>query len=263
MQQQNVTLQPPVQQHHNKQLQLQQLSFHYGSHSILHEINLTLQPGQLMVLAGPSGCGKSSLLHLCAGLLPVAPTQLNNSFERSACLFQEPRLLPWKNTLDNLALGLKAQGENAASRRQKAIKMAQQLELPDSCLHQYPAQLSGGMQSRVALGRMLLTQPDLLLLDEPFAALDIGLKEKLYRQLLQYQRQHHAATLLITHDLAEAVMLADVIVVMQPDPGQIADIFYPAIPQPQRTADNRYQLYQQLLARPQVRKAFGLSEHYG
>lgn len=251
------------QQQSAKQLQLQQLSFHYDSQTILHEISLILKPDQLMVLVGPSGCGKSSLLHLCAGLLPVTDSQLYNSFERSACLFQEPRLLPWKNTLDNLALGLKAQGANSTTCRIKATEMAQQLELPEHCLQQYPAQLSGGMQSRVALGRMLLTQPDLLLLDEPFAALDIGLKEKLYHQLLQYQRQHHAATLLITHDLAEAVMLADVIVIMQPAPGEIADIFYPTIPQQQRTAESRYQLYQQLLARPQVRTAFGLSENYG
>lgn len=242
------------------ELLIKQLDFSYGLQQVLKNINLQLEAGETLALVGPSGCGKTTLLHLCAGLLPLDGTPIHSTFQRPGCLFQQPRLLPWKTTLDNLALGLKAQGVARQKRQVAAREMAQQLELDEQVLPLYPHQLSGGMQSRVALGRLLLTQPDLLLLDEPFSALDIGLKTTLYQKLLAYRKQHRPGTLLITHDLTEALYLADRLLLIAPGPGRIVDSFTPELPVEQRTQDQLYRMLQQLLARPKVRKVFELPE---
>src|SRR5690606_25624837 len=116
-------------------------------------------------LVGPSGCGKSTLLHLVAGLLIPSEGQIDNPYRNVACMFQQARLMPWKNTIDNIALGLKARGLPAAERRARATGLAHALGLDADDLHKFPQELSGGMQSRVALGRALAIEPDLLLLD--------------------------------------------------------------------------------------------------
>src|SRR5690606_532031 len=122
---------------------------------------------------------------------------------------QEPRLMPWKTALDNIALGLKALGIPKPVRRRRAAELGRRMGLSRDDLAKYPHELSGGMQSRVALARALATRPDLLLLDEPFAALDIGLKTELYELLSEQIERFNTAVLMITHDLMEAVRLAD------------------------------------------------------
>jgi NitT/TauT family transport system ATP-binding protein len=239
-------------------LQVRGVSHAFALHAVLEDIDLTLQAGRTLALVGPSGCGKTTLLHLCAGLLTRQQGQIHNSFERSAMMFQQPRLLPWKTARENIALGLKAAGVARAERLVRADRAGAAVELDAEALGQFPHQLSGGMQSRVALARALVLAPDLLLLDEPFAALDIGLKAQLHAWLLREQARSGLAMLMITHDLMEAVRLADAVLVMDSEPGRIAhrlDLDHPAL---QRDDAWVHHTTAQLLRSPGVRRCFGL-----
>lgn len=239
-------------------LQVQGVSHAFALHAVLQDIELTLQAGRTVALVGPSGCGKTTLLHLCAGLLTRQQGQIHNSFERSAMMFQQPRLLPWKTARENIALGLKAAGVARAERLASADRAGAAVELDAEALGLFPHQLSGGMQSRVALARALVLAPDLLLLDEPFAALDIGLKAQLHAWLLREQASSGLAMLMITHDLMEAVRLADAVLVMDSEPGRIAhrlDLDHPAL---QRDDAWVHHTTAQLLRSPGVRRCFGL-----
>ena len=239
-------------------LQATALEHHFGARQVLAPIDLALHPGQCVALVGPSGCGKTTLLHLCAGLLAVQEGALHNGFARTAVMFQQALLLPWLSTLDNIALGLKARGMPRAARQQQARAQAAALGLDALALRQYPHQLSGGMQSRAALARALVQSPDALLLDEPFAALDIGLKALMHR-LLQTQRvQRSLAVLMITHDVAEAVTLADTVLVMAAHPGRI--VWRLDLAQPPEQRGDAWVLRQTaaLLAQAPVRAAFDL-----
>ena len=239
-------------------LQATALEHHFGARQVLAPIDLALHPGQCVALVGPSGCGKTTLLHLCAGLLAVQEGALHNGFARTAVMFQQALLLPWLSTLDNIALGLKARGMPRAARQQQARAQAAALGWDALALRQYPHQLSGGMQSRAALARALVPSPDALLLDEPFAALDIGLKAHMHR-LLQTQRvQRSLAVLMITHDVAEAVTLADTVLVMAAQPGRIVWRLDVAQPPDQRSDEWVLRQTAALLAQPVVRQAFGL-----
>lgn len=239
-------------------LQATALEHRFGARQVLAPIDLSVRPGQCVALVGPSGCGKTTLLRLCAGLLAVQSGHLHNGFARTAVMFQQALLLPWLNTLDNIALGLKARRVPLAQRRQQARAQAAALGLDALALRQYPQQLSGGMQSRAALARALVPSPDALLLDEPFAALDIGLKAHMHR-LLQAQRvQRSLAVLMITHDVAEAVTLADTVLVMAAQPGRIVWRLDVAQPPDQRSDEWVLRQTAALLAQPVVRQAFGL-----
>ena len=201
-------------------LHIQGLSHAFGPRAVLEGIDLALPAGRTLALVGPSGSGKSTLLHLCAGLLAVREGRIANGFARTAMLFQQPHLLPWKSALDNIALGLQARGVARAERSAAARAMGRAMGLDELALAQFPPQLSGGMQSRAALARALVLQPELLLLDEPFSALDIGMKQQMHRLLLAEQARRPLAVLMITHDVMEAVALADRVVLIED--GQIA-----------------------------------------
>lgn len=234
------------------------LAHAYALRTVLEDITLELPAGRILALVGPSGCGKTTLLHLTAGLLTVQTGELCNGFARPATVFQQPRLLPWKTTRDNIALGLKAAGLRHAECQLRTTAAAEAVGLDAAALNQFPHQLSGGMQSRAALARALVLEPDLLLMDEPFSALDIGLKAQLHRLLLDHQHARQVAVLIITHDLTEAVRLADAILVMAPDPGRIVHRFELAQPAALRDDDFVHATTAQLLHAPAVRECFGL-----
>jgi len=230
----------------------------YALTEVLGGVGLALAPGGVLALVGPSGCGKTTLLHLCAGLLDLQAGRLENAFGNPALMFQQPRLLPWQTTADNIALGLRAQGMARADARERAHALGAVLGLYAEALTAYPHQLSGGMQSRAALARALVLEPDLLLMDEPFAALDIGLKAQLHRLLLRHQREKGTAVLMITHDLMEAVRLADTVLVMAAGPGRIVHLHTPQAPALARTDAMVYPETAELLRVPAVRAAFRL-----
>lgn len=143
-----------------RQLCVRGLGHSFGRDEVLADIDFCLREAEVLALVGPSGCGKTTLLHLAAGLLGVQSGAVELSFERSTFMFQQPRLLPWQSTLDNIALGLKAAGLGRAERQHRAHSMALQLGLAHRDLDKFPHQLSGGMQSRVAFARALVMEPD-------------------------------------------------------------------------------------------------------
>jgi len=202
-------------------LTLRGLSHRFAFRAVVKNIDLCVQAGECVALVGPSGCGKTTLLNVAGGLITPTEGHCYNGFVRTAMMFQEPRLLPWRRTLDNIALGLKACGMRRDERLHRAAALALDMGLSNEDFDQFPSALSGGMRSRVALARGFAIEPDLLLLDEAFSALDIGLKSELYRLLTTQQERHGCAVLMITHDLLEAVRLADRILVMSGSPGHI------------------------------------------
>ncbi|MER1968963.1 ATP-binding cassette domain-containing protein [Castellaniella sp. GW247-6E4] len=239
-------------------LNIERLTHRYGLTEVLSGIDLRLPAGQTLALVGPSGCGKSTLLHLVAGLLAPSEGRIDNPYRNVACMFQQARLMPWKNAIDNIALGLKARGMAASARRARAAALARTLGLGADDLRKFPQELSGGMQSRVALGRALAIEPDLLLLDEPFSALDVGLKLSLYRHLRGEIARRGTTVLMITHDLMEAVRLADRIVMMAADPGRVVHEL--PLDQVHALRDDAwvYQTTGRLMQAREVRLGFGL-----
>lgn len=232
----------------------------FGPTVVLEGIDLALRPGQTVALVGPSGCGKTTLLHLVAGLLPLRVGAITNRFASTACMFQQPRLLPWKTASENIALGLKARGMSRTQRALRALELGERLGLDAGDLAKFPYELSGGMQSRVALARALVLDPQLLLLDEPFSSLDIGLKTELYALLAEHQASRGMAVLMITHDLMEAVRLSDRILVMIAGPGRIARRLVLHDAYGRRDDAWVYRSTAALLQDPVVRESFGLPE---
>jgi NitT/TauT family transport system ATP-binding protein len=241
-----------------KYLSIENLYHKYGIVEVLNNINLDVRSGETVALVGQSGCGKSTLLHLIAGLLTCSEGRIRQPFERLACMFQSPRLLPWQSAQDNIAQGLKARGMGRQERHQAAQILASRLGLAQEDLLKYPHELSGGMQSRVSLARALIVEPELLLLDEPFSALDIGLKLELYQLLRQHVEHKRTTVIMITHDLMEAVRLADRILMMAPEPGRILAQYPLEQPHEQRDDAWIYQTSAKLLQEPLVRFGFEL-----
>ena len=196
----------------------------------LGPVDLTLSRGEFYAVVGPSGCGKSTLLEVIAGL--TAPTEGAVEFEGHAIagnvpdgvgvVFQEDASLPWLNVADNIAFGLRHAGVPAADKRARVQRALELMGLSDFAAA-YPAQLSGGMRQRVCIARTLVMQPRLILLDEPFGALDQQTRLLMGDELLRLWRETGATVFLITHALDEAAMLADRIGVMSARPGRLID----------------------------------------
>jgi len=248
-------------QGNNRTLSVEHVSYHFGPTEILRDVSFSLHSGKACALVGPSGCGKTTLLHLCAGLYDLTEGEIHNSFEITSFMFQQPRLLPWKNALDNVAIGLKARRIGKAERESAARQLGMAMGLTAEDMEKYPYELSGGMQQRVALARALVLEPDLLLLDEPFSALDVGLKSELYALLKRQLKERNTSALIITHDLMEAILLSDDILLMEANPGRIIKRFSLDKPFSERDQAWLYQKTAELMDTAEVRKSFGLADN--
>lgn len=209
-----------------EELVVSKVSHSFGFSDILKDISFTLEKGKVLSIVGPSGGGKTTLLHLCAHLLKLEVGKIKNSFDSCAFTFQEARLLPWKNVIDNIALGLKAKGIPKKQRIKEAKDIALKFGLEEEDFDKFPKDLSGGMAQRVSFARAMVLKPSLLFLDEPFSALDIGLKQELKNLLIDTIKKDNLSVLFITHDLMEAIKLSDEILVLKAEPvGHIVKTF--------------------------------------
>ena len=222
---------------------------------VLEDISFAAQPGDFVALIGPSGCGKSTLLRLIAGLSPVSGGTLTvagrdpeHAAAELAFVFQDATLLPWLTVAGNVELPQRLRGIPAAARaaaRHRALALTGLDDRSDFL----PRQLSGGQQMRVSLARALTLEPKILLLDEPFGALDEMTRERLNEELLAIRAQQAWTAFFVTHSVAEAVFLANRVVVLSAGPGRIAEEFAVPLPYP-RTADTRLTpAYQELVVR--------------
>jgi len=212
----------------------------FGARRVLDGVDLTLRAGEFVAILGRSGTGKSTLLRILGGLDPTF-TGTADVPDRRAFVFQEPRLLPWKRIVDNVRLG-----QRGATGKQRARAALDEVGLGD--FHRaWPKTLSGGEAQRVALARALVRQPELLLLDEPFGALDALTRIKMHVLLQELCVRHNPAVLLVTHDVDEAILLADRVVVL--DSGRITLDVSVALATPRLRADRAFgELRSQLLA---------------
>jgi NitT/TauT family transport system ATP-binding protein len=193
-------------------------------------VSFEARPGEFVSIVGPSGCGKSTLLRLVAGLIPltggaiaVNGRPVTEPRQDVALMFQRPTLLPWRTALQNALLPPKLGKKLDAGAERQAYELLELVGL-SGFEHTYPRHLSGGMQQRVALARLLMVGVDVLLLDEPFAAVDQLTRERLNLELLRVHERMSATALLVTHNITEAILLADRVIVMTPRPGRIADV---------------------------------------
>lgn len=240
-------------------LQARGLHHSFGPSEILRDINFRVELGEVVSVVGPSGGGKTTLLHLCGGLLDVTEGKIESTFSTVSFAFQEPRLLPWQTALDNIAFGLKAKGMKVKQRYQRVAAISEKFGLKPADLEKFPKDLSGGMRQRVSFARALVVNPELLFLDEPFSALDIGLKQELQQILIQQVAEQNTAILFITHDLMEAVRLSDKIILLATTPGRIIHTFTIDTALASRSDQFVYDETAKLLAQPQIIDTFELN----
>jgi NitT/TauT family transport system ATP-binding protein len=215
-------------------LTVENLNKKYVSHgsvtSALVDINLRIEEGEFVCLLGPSGCGKSTLLKIIAGLIPATSGRITINGQpvsgpgpERAVVFQDYALFPWMTVRDNVEFGLEARRLPLAQRREVSSRLLQVVGLSDFA-QRFPHQLSGGMKQRVSIARALAVDPSLLLMDEPFGALDAQTRHLLQDELLRVWREYRKTVVFVTHSIEEAIYLSDRIVVMTARPGRVKQI---------------------------------------
>jgi NitT/TauT family transport system ATP-binding protein len=218
-------------------------------------VSFKATPGEFVSIVGPSGCGKSTMLRLIAGLIPltgggisVNGLAVTEPRQDVALMFQRPTLLPWRTALQNVLLPPKLGKKLDEAAERQAYELLDLVGLT-AFEHTYPRHLSGGMQQRVALARLLMVGVDVLLLDEPFAAVDQLTRERLNVELLRVHERMSATALLVTHNIQEAILLADRVIVMTPRPGRVADVIDVPFERPRAQAMAAEREFQELVLR--------------
>jgi len=208
---------------------------------VLQDVSFEVPSGAVVAVVGPNGSGKSTLLRVMAGLLPVDRGEVTidgrpvtDVDPRVGLVFQEPRLLPWRKAIDNVAFPLELVGVSGYERRRRALALLDLVGVV-AFAEAYPGQLSGGMRQRVAIARALARDPHVLLLDEPFSALDALTRERFDSELLELWQRTGSTVVVVTHSIPEAVFLADEVVVLSPRPGRVIARVPVDLPRP-RTA---------------------------
>ncbi|WAT02292.1 ABC transporter ATP-binding protein [Rouxiella chamberiensis] len=219
-------------------LSLQQVTRRFGSMTALAATNLEVEAGEFVCVVGPSGCGKSTLFNLISGVLKpdtgkilIDNQDVTGSSGHVGYMLQKDLLLPWMTVIDNIVLGAILKGGASKTQREAGKALAERYGLGEF-IHHYPAALSGGMRQRVALMRTLAMQHEIMLLDEPFGALDSQTRLSMQQWLLTVWSEQKRTVIFVTHDIDEAVYLADRVVVMSPRPGRIREILKVDIPRP-------------------------------
>ncbi|MEK3912763.1 ABC transporter ATP-binding protein [Paenibacillus sp. FSL H7-0331] len=220
-----------------------------GDTIALQNTDLTIKNNEFVCVVGPSGCGKTTLLNIIGGLeaatsgsVRVDGKEVNGPGRERGVVFQQYALFPWKTVLKNVEFGLKLRGLNQKERKEKAESYLELVGLKDFA-HAYPKELSGGMKQRVAIARAYAVEPEVLLMDEPFGALDAQTRAQLQEELLKTWQKQKKTCFFITHDVEEAVILAQRVIIMSARPGRIKEIIDVDIPYPRDQStklDERY-----------------------
>ncbi|MCG6796513.1 ABC transporter ATP-binding protein [Geobacillus sp. YHL] len=215
-------------------------TYNNDSHEVvaLKNISLSVEKGQFVSIVGPSGCGKTTLLEILCGLrtpssgaVKIKGETITGPHKSIGIVFQEESTFPWRTVLENVEFGLQMQGVGKSERREKARRMIAMVGL-SGFEHAYPYQLSGGMKQRVAIARTLVTEPEIVVMDEPFGALDEQTRLILGGELLKIVEQTKATVVLVTHSIQEAALLSDLIVVLSARPGRIKELIRSPLPKP-------------------------------
>lgn len=228
-----------------------------GVNNVLNDFSFHVEKGEIVTLLGKSGCGKSTLLQIVGGFLQpddgyvlVNGERVEEPNRNCFTLFQQNNLLPWRNIIDNVRFGLRESKAHALQKAKEALAFVG-LEKYE---HHYPHEISGGMQQRVAIARAFALAPSVMLMDEPFAALDTFNRYYLQEELLRLQRKKELTIILVTHDLEEAIYLSDRIVILRANPGKIYDIIEISLPKPRDRSSESFHHY-----RKQILHTFQLS----
>jgi NitT/TauT family transport system ATP-binding protein len=227
-------------------IEVRNVDIHFGEGrtavQALQRISFDAEPGAFISLLGPSGCGKSTIIGAVAGFTPFSAGTVRVDGQLVGApgpdrgvVFQQHTLFPWKTVFKNVEFGLKMRGVPAAERKRATREILIRVGLGDF-LHHYPSQLSGGMQQRVNLARVLVNRPRVLLMDEPFCSLDAQTRQQMQEMLLELWREYHMTVIFVTHDVDEALFLSDRVLVLTERPGRIKAAFESDLPRP-RTLD--------------------------
>jgi NitT/TauT family transport system ATP-binding protein len=216
-----------------------------GIHTAIRDVTLAIAPGEFVAVVGPTGCGKSTTLSLISGLAPASEGETFVRGQRVTgipngigYMFQADATLPWKTVLDNVASGPEYRGAPKPAARAQAREWVERVGLGKFESY-YPHQLSGGMRKRVALAQTLVNEPEIMLMDEPFSALDVQTRQLMQQELLRLWGESDAAVVFVTHDLEEAIALADRVVVMTASPATIKADFRVDLPRPRNVEEVR------------------------
>ena len=217
-----------------------------GVYTALRDLNMTVQPGEFCAVVGPTGCGKSTTLALISGLEPPSEGQVEvfgkpveGIADGIGYMFQSDAVFPWKTVLENVAAGPRYRGASARDAREKARDWIARVGLA-GFEDRYPYQLSGGMRKRVALAQSLISGPRILLMDEPFSALDVQTRALMENELLNLWSASAASVVFVTHDLEEAISLSDRVFVITAGPGTVKSNYKVDLPRPRNVAEIRF-----------------------